>query len=160
MSRGISHSYIFSIQSMVRGYHEYQRVWDDPVDGEELVCKRKIGNSHDTYAVAVRKVIDEEEKTVGHVSISICLLFICRGCTITSSHRCYSVDLPLGGLKISCILTFVTSNHKEGKKAKQLIENTLSIDICEDLESESAQLQSTSSSKTTKPTHLRAVQHL
>jgi len=64
---------------MIWGYHEYQRVWDDSVDDKELVCKRKIGKSHDTYGVAVRKVIDEEEKTVGHISrriSAICLLFI------------------------------------------------------------------------------------
>ena len=59
--------YIFSIQSMIWGYHEYQRVWDDQVDGKELVCKHEIGNLHDTYAVTIRKVIDEEEKTVGQV---------------------------------------------------------------------------------------------
>jgi len=49
-------------------------------------------------------------------------------------------------------LTFVTNNYKEGKKAKYLIESILSIDICEELESESTQLQRTSSNGTTKPT--------
>ena len=42
------------------GYHEYKRVWDDPVDGEELEYKCEIGNSHDTHAAALRKA----ERTV------------------------------------------------------------------------------------------------
>ena len=148
---------------MIQGYHEYKRIWDDPVDGDELECKREIGNSHDTHAVAVQKVIDGEEKTVGHVPrkiSAICSLFIRRGGTINSrvdGHRRYSADLPQGGLEIPCILTFVANNHKEGEKAKQLIESTLSIEVCQELESESNQLQSTSSSVTTKSTELEVV---
>ena len=70
----------------------------------------------------VRKVIDGEEKTVGHVPrkiSAICLLFIHRGGTINSrvdGHRRYSADLPQGGLEIPCILTFVANNHKEGER--------------------------------------------
>ena len=47
---------------------------------KELESKCEIGNSHYTHAVAVRKVIDGEEKTVGHVPrkiSAICSLFIC-----------------------------------------------------------------------------------
>ena len=151
-------SYVFSIDSMIRGYHEYKTVWDDPVDGKELECKCEIGNSHDTHAVAVRKVIDGEEKTVGHVPrrlSAICSLFIRRGGAINcrvNGHRRYSADLPQGGLEIPCILTFVVNNHKEGKKAQQLLGDTLSVEVCQVSESGSKQLQSTSSSVTPNPT--------
>lgn len=72
----------FAVESMIRGYHEYQTIWLNPVMEEELSCKQKIGNAHNTHAVAIRKTIDGEIKTVGHVSqriSSICLIFIRRG---------------------------------------------------------------------------------
>ena len=72
---------------------------------------------------------------------------------LPAGHRRYLANLPQGGLEIPCILNFVTNNYKEGKKAKQLIESTLYIDICEELKSESAQLQSTSRSGKTKLTN-------
>ena len=34
---------------------------------EELLCEREIVNAHDTHAYAVRNIIDEDIKTVGHV---------------------------------------------------------------------------------------------
>ena len=122
---------------MIRGYHKYKKVWDDPVDGEELECKREIRNSHDTHTVAVRRMIDGEEKTVGHVPrrlSAICSLFIRSGGAINcrvNGHRRYSADLPQGGLKIPCILTFVVNNHKEGKKAQQLLGDALSVEVCQ-----------------------------
>ena len=45
----------FSVESVIRGYHEYKSIWSDPMLGEELECKRESGNSHDTHAVAVIK---------------------------------------------------------------------------------------------------------
>ena len=151
-------AYVFSIDSMIRGYHKYKKVWDDPVDGEELECKREIGNSHDMHAVAVRRVIDGEEKTVGHVPrrlSAICSLFIRPGGAINcrvNGHRHYSADLPQGGLEIPCILTFVVNNHKEDKKAQQLLGDALSVEVCLVSESGSKQLQSASSSVTPNPT--------
>jgi len=52
---------------MICGYHEYQLIWGTPAVGEELKCYRKLGNSHDPYAVAVNKVIGGEKRVVGHV---------------------------------------------------------------------------------------------
>ena len=46
--------YTFSIESMIRGYHEYGLIWNNPIVGEELICERELGNSHDPYAVATR----------------------------------------------------------------------------------------------------------
>ena len=39
----------------------------NPVIEEELSCKQEIGNAHDTHALAVRNVTDEDIKTSGHV---------------------------------------------------------------------------------------------
>ena len=48
--------FLFTFESMVHGYHEYQLIWEVPAVGEELNCHRELGNSHDPYAVAVKKV--------------------------------------------------------------------------------------------------------
>ena len=39
----------FTIKSMVRNYHEYKCVWENPVHSKELTldCTMDIGNSHD-----------------------------------------------------------------------------------------------------------------
>ena len=47
---------------MVRGYDEYQHVWDAAV-GETLQCHRKDGNVHNPYAVSIKKA----STIVGHV---------------------------------------------------------------------------------------------
>ena len=47
--------FTFVVESMIRGYHEYKTVWEDPVLAEELRCMRKIGNPHDPMAVAIQK---------------------------------------------------------------------------------------------------------
>ena len=38
----------------------YKSAWLNPVIEEELLCKREIGNAHDTHAVAVRNIVDED----------------------------------------------------------------------------------------------------
>ena len=48
-------AFTFSVNSMIRGYHEYLMIWNDPVIGEELRCEREPGNSSDPYAVAVKR---------------------------------------------------------------------------------------------------------
>ena len=127
--------YTFSLQSVVRGYHEYKEIWDAAVDGVDLPCEREPGNPHDIFAVAVRKPSPSGNVTVGHAprTIStICSLFIRRGgsitCTVTGPRQ-YSADLPQGGLEVPCTLTFTTSNDKEGEKARKLLESTLTVEI-------------------------------
>ena len=41
---------------MVQGYHEYENIWTDPFDGEELICKGEVGNPCDPQAVAVKEI--------------------------------------------------------------------------------------------------------
>ena len=59
-------AYVFSVESMICGYHEYKIVWDNPVVGENLLCEREVGNHHNTHAVAV-KIIDSNLTVVGHI---------------------------------------------------------------------------------------------
>ena len=47
--------YSFAVHSKVWGYHYYRAVWDAAI-GEVLQCEREVGNVHDTFAVAVKKV--------------------------------------------------------------------------------------------------------
>jgi len=124
---------------MVRGYHEYQLIWGVPAVGEELNCYRELGNSHDPYAVAVKKSIGGELRVVGHlprIISAICSLFIRRGgsilCTVSGSRR-YSSDLPQGGLEIPAIVTLTASTKEEATKAKKLIVSTLCIDVTRDV---------------------------
>ena len=56
-------AYSLEVDAMVRGYHEYQEIWDAPV-GEELQCQRETRNLHDIYAVAVLLVSQVCETTV------------------------------------------------------------------------------------------------
>ena len=55
----------FCIDSIVRGYSEYQPIQDIPLADKGLSCERKMGNSHDPQAMVLKKVIDGIP--VGHV---------------------------------------------------------------------------------------------
>ena len=60
-------AYTFCIDSMVRGYCEYQSIWDIPLADGDLPCGRKTRNSHDPPK-ALKKVIDGTQlQVVGHV---------------------------------------------------------------------------------------------
>ena len=78
------------MEAMIRGYHKYNSIWTNPVIEEKLSYKQQIGNAHDTHGVAVRKSIDDEIKTVGHVLrrfSSICSIFIRQGGSIVWTVR-------------------------------------------------------------------------
>ena len=51
-------AYTFYIDSVVRGYHDYQSIWDNPLADGNLFCERETGNSHDLQAVTIKKTID------------------------------------------------------------------------------------------------------
>ena len=125
---------------MIRGYHQYKGIWESPSEDDALVCEREIGNAHDTHAVAIRKDIEGEARTVGHIPrklSSLCSIFIRRGGTIcckVNGHRSYSHDLPQGGLEEPCIFTFVTKEEKEWTKAKSLIQFALNIETLDESE--------------------------
>ena len=72
----------FSIDSMVRGYHEYEVIWESPNPGDRLMCEREIGNPHDTHAVAnitSAGVVSTTTRIVGHIPrmiSAVCSIFI------------------------------------------------------------------------------------
>ena len=110
---------------MVRGYHEYQHIWDGAV-GETLQCHRKDGNVHNPYAVSVKK----GSTIVGHAPKKLsclCSLFLRRGgniCCEVTGLRCYSSDLPQGGLEIPCNLILGKSyGSRKNKKIIVLVES-------------------------------------
>ena len=99
----------------------YQNIWT-PYINEELVCAIEEGNTHDPYAVAVKK----EGQIVGHVPRIIsaaCSLFLRRSGTISATvtdERQYSRDVPQGGLEVPCVLKF-TGELKYIEKIKKLL---------------------------------------
>ena len=48
----VQENLLFSIESVIRGYHEYKDVWVAVV-GEELLYTREPTNREDRFAVAV-----------------------------------------------------------------------------------------------------------
>ena len=117
----------FSIFSAIRGFHVYKVIWENPTPGEELYCRREVGNSHDPLSVAVIKRIDGEDTIVGHVPrriSALCNAFIRRGgtiqCIVDGSRR-YSADLPQGGLEVPCKLLFSISTEEFCKKTETMV---------------------------------------
>ncbi len=105
----------------VRGHHIYLDVWS-PYLGEVLQCTRELANTKDRYAVSVMHL----GSFVGHVPRKIaaaCALFLAINGTIccdVTGTRCYSGDLPQGGLEIPCKLTF-RGEPKVVRKLKTLL---------------------------------------
>ena len=38
-------AFIYSIKTVVQGYHVYKEIWNATMDGTELPCKREIDNA-------------------------------------------------------------------------------------------------------------------
>ena len=109
-------AFTFSIETVVRGYHAYKEIWNAVMDGTELPYKREIGNTHDPFTIAMKKVTPTGNVTIGHthrVISSVCLVFVCQGGTIVcvvNGARQYSSSLPWHSLKIQ--LTMAYSHSK------------------------------------------------
>ena len=125
----------FSVESMIRGYHEYKRIWESPSPADHLFCQREIRNPHDTHAVAIKGSVagDGTVATVGHVPrkiSAICSIFIRHGgtiiCVVNGACR-YSADLPQGGLEIPCVLKFTAKIQSEAAKTENLLVSALNI---------------------------------
>ena len=95
---------------MVLGHHI--RIWM-PRIGEELVCRREVGNIYDMYAVAILRggdVVDHVLRTIS----TPCNVFIRKGCVITciiSGHIQYSSYLEQGDLDVPCKLQLQADNQ-------------------------------------------------
>ena len=71
---------------MVRGYHDYQSIWDNPLADRDLLREQETGYSHDLQTVAIKKTIDGTLQVVGYMPrklSSICSIFLRRGGIIT-----------------------------------------------------------------------------
>ena len=95
---------------MIRGYHEYQGIWEAEV-GENLTCIREPGKVRDPYAVAVTK--PESLIIVGHVPrkmSAICSLFLRKGGSIirkwlaNATNSAFSVQHSLWFISTTPIL--------------------------------------------------------
>ena len=88
-------------QLCVRGYHVYKDLWA-AVIGEELVCRRERGNSHNVYAVAVTKdgvIIGHSPRKISPIASVFHMkggMILCR----VLGRRRHSSDLPQGRLEI------------------------------------------------------------
>ena len=100
-------AFMFSIETVVRGYHIYKEIWNAAIDGTELHCGRIIVNAHDPFAIAIKKATLTRNMTVGHtprVILSVCLVFIYQGGTIVcvvNGARQYLSDLPWHSLTMA-----------------------------------------------------------
>ncbi len=92
------------IQSYVRGYHVYKRIWT-PFIGEMATTTIENANPHDRYAIAVLE--SETLCCVEHIHREIsrdCAFFIRTGGTVkveVTGERKRS-GLPQGGMEIPC----------------------------------------------------------
>ena len=112
---------IFTCESCVRGFHEYQLIWK-PKLGELLNTELDTLNIHDQFAISVK----QDHLIVGHIPREIskfCHYFIRRGGVITveivDTKRRRS-DLPQGGLEIPAHLIFC-GQDKDIKKLSKFI---------------------------------------
>ena len=119
-------AYMFTFESMIHGYHEYQMIWGAPAIGEKLDCFHELGNSHNRYARVMKKTIGlGGDVVVGHVPRRIS--------AICSLGGRYSADLPQSGLEIQAKLTLTTISKEEANKVKKFIEGVLNIDVTQDV---------------------------
>lgn len=124
--------YSFAVESMIRGYHEYKRIWENPSEDVELVCEREIGNAHDTHAVAIQKDINGEIRIVGHIPkkyLPFVLFLLDVVVQLLQGKWTSMIFVWPGGLEVPCGLTFITREEKEWAKAKKLIQSTLGIEV-------------------------------
>ena len=93
---------MFSVETMVRGYHVYQDIWD-PTLREHLTCKRELGIvgipllSLLYYWILLSVIFLER---------CVCSLFTLRDSIIyfrVTGSRHYSGDLPQGEMEIPSI---------------------------------------------------------
>ena len=99
-------AYTFCIDSMVWGYHEYQYIWDNPLEDGDILCEWETGSLHNPQCMAIKKVIDGTLPMVEHVTrkiSSICLIYIRRGGSIAcrlTRHWQYRIVLNFDGRKV------------------------------------------------------------
>ena len=138
-----SHHHFTTFENHVRVHHRQHQsrisclqVSGTPEIGEELSTVWETSNTHDRFAVAIRK----GTLTIGHVPAEISkvccffFFFLRRGGTIkcrVSTDRHHLSLLEQSGLKVACELIFVADDQKLLKKLKKdcIYTHTLTIII-------------------------------
>ena len=125
VSSRMATTHVHRMESCIRGYHVYHRIWY-PTVGEKLntICERE--NMHDRYAVAVLE--EETCCVVGHLPHEVsreCYFFLRMGGTIAAevTGKRRRSNLPEGGLEVPCVLTLQHDDEKIIDKAKLLLHN-------------------------------------
>ena len=97
----------FSLNWMVRWYHEFKRLWTIPFDGEKLICECEIGNPCDLQTAAMKNEVSHILQVVGHVLrriSSICSIFIRWGriikCTVNGWTLAIAISIAFGGITL------------------------------------------------------------
>ena len=102
--RGRPIAFMFSIETVVRGYHIFKEIRNAAIDGTELPCGREIVSAHDPFAIAIKKATPTGNVTVEHTPRVISSVFIRQGGTIVcvvNGTRQYSSDLPWHSLTMA-----------------------------------------------------------
>ena len=102
-------SYMYTVETVVRGYHMYKEVWDATI-GQVLPCQKEHGNVHDPYAVTV---LERERCHCWACATSniLGLLLISWKKRQVTGATYYSIDLPQGGLEVPCKLIFSSKSR-------------------------------------------------
>ena len=56
------------MDSIIRGYHQYKTIRENPSHSDELLWKRQIGNTNDTHTMAIKKDIEGVQTIMGHIT--------------------------------------------------------------------------------------------
>ena len=80
--------YTFSLNSIVRGYHDYKSLWTNRFDGEEFFCEWEKGSPCDPQAVAMKKEISHVLQVVGHVLDKFCQITQYSSGEVVLSFKC------------------------------------------------------------------------
>ena len=59
-----------TINTFLRGYHEYMSVWMPQIGDDSLFCRRELSNKYDEYDAAIVAIDHfKQEEVVGHVPL-------------------------------------------------------------------------------------------
>ena len=64
--------HVFTIETMIRGYHMYQTVWEVNI-GEVLPCIRAPGNRHNPHAVVIAVIHHEDTPIITPANFLVCI---------------------------------------------------------------------------------------
>ena len=106
----------FIIDSAVQGFHVYKSLWT-PEIGKELSTVRETSNTHDRFAVAIRKGTLTKGHVTAEVSKVCCFFFLRHGGTIkcrVSTDRHHRSPLKQDGVEVAFC-------NRQSEKLKKIV---------------------------------------